>query len=354
MGNFNKSEVNLLSAIEIDEKLLSNYYRNTFPHRKNSLPQIWKWLNNSGFYKNEIPFILKYNDEIIGHTGLRPVTVQINEKNYLSGWPIDLRVDPRFRNQGLGQQLTNKLVDYADIHLAFPNDNSYPLFIKLGWKDGGKTLTHFFPIKPLDHPRFIKKVPAPFRYIINSLAKPYFNFKYSRIGNFKFQIEKITPAALNEFEIQRKLNDDIFKVKGYILPLKDKEYMKWRILDSPNFNKYKMFSVKGVYAIILLNDNRGKYVDILAISTFQKLNQVIDLIASICSYAAKNNYSYVRICSSYEKLSDLLQTKIGCRRKEYRFCFFTKDKDLYSKVQKYRWFWELIDSDFEYMEFNNI
>ncbi|MBG0859637.1 MAG: GNAT family N-acetyltransferase [Bacteroidales bacterium] len=350
MTDFDKSEVHLLSASEIDEKDLVDFYRKTFPHRKNSLPKIWRWLNHTEFFNNDIPFVLRYKGDLIGHIGLRPVELLIDKEYVLAGWPIDFRVDQRYRNHGLGQILSRRLINYTKIQLAFPNVNSYPLFKKIGWVDGGKIYTHFMPIKPLDHPRFYAKIPVLIITLINVLVKPYFKARYKRLNKYEYIIQGITNTIIDEFVTSRAVDNANCIKEGIIFPQRNLEYMKWRILASPNINKYFLFKTETISAILLMNNNRGKYIDILSVSSFSDLQQVFDLVASICFFASNNNYSYVRICSSIDYLSKLLNEKLKSRKKEYNFVYLIQDDRLKSRIANYKWFWELIDSDFEYLE----
>ena len=352
MTTFNKSDVQLISASEVDESLLEKYFQKTFPHRSLSFPLIWKWLNNSNNYNEKIPLVLVYKGEIIGYMGLKPIDLRVLDRTCSSGWAIDLRIYPDYRNQGLGQILSKELFKYAEILLGFPNEKSGPLLKKIGWQEGGKSFTHFFPIQPLDHPRFTRILPNIACKLINKIAKPFFQFKYKKFSQYEFQIREINSIVLDEFTKNCTINEKIFITEKIVTPLRDKKFLQWRVLESPNINKYRLFSINGIEAIILLNNNRGKYIDILSVSNFANHERVIDLIGSICLYASKNNYSYVRILISNNIIGDKLRNKLGGRIKEYNFIFYTKDKYFESQLLSYKWHWELIDSDFEYLEPN--
>jgi hypothetical protein len=347
---FDNNEVQLLPAAEIDENVLAEYYRKTFPHRKISMPLIWKWLNNSKFYNNKIPIVLSYKGELIGHEGMRPVNLRIDNDTLPAGWPIDLRVNPGYRNHGLGKLLSNSLFPYSKIQMAFGNRNSYPLFKKLGWIDGGNTYTHFLPIKPLDHPKFSRTVPDPVINFINTVTRPYFSYKIKKKAKSEYQIKEISVEGITEFAQLRESNNKKIDLKKKIIPQRNFEYLKWRILESPNKHKYKLFYIDKISAIILMNNNRGRYIDILSISNLSCEQIIYDLIVSVCSFATDSDYSYVRLCSSFNDLNKRLKKEFNSFRKEYNFTYYTQDIDLKSKISDYKWVWELIDSDFEYME----
>jgi hypothetical protein len=345
---FNPTEVQLVSASNVESSILSEYYSRTFPHRRQSLPLIWRWLNKSESFNDNMPFVLLYQTQVIGHVGLRPVKLKINGKPYEGGWPIDLRVNEEYRKYGLGKLLTKKFTEYAEIHLGFLNENSYPLFTRLGWKDGCKTYTHFIPINPFDHPKFHRSVPSSILNVGNIVLKPFLTIQLRKFRKIKYKTGNVSKIEIDGFVSLREKYHN--KIVDSVVPQRDLDFLNWRILKSPNLRKYKLFSIMALQAIILENDNRGKYIDILTISDYSDVNKVIELIGSIAYYASKNNFSYVRFCSSDAEFDKLMSHQLKTTKKKYNLCFYTADKGIEPELEKIAWHWELIDSDFEYME----
>ena len=98
---------------------------------------------------NEFLFDRKYIENIYGdsilvvvYSNSIPVAARAFWRNDINGkkayQPVDTCVTQQFRRRGIFEKMTNialKMIKEEDIVYNFPNKNSYPQYIKLGWKN---------------------------------------------------------------------------------------------------------------------------------------------------------------------------------------------------------------------------
>ena len=132
-----------------------------------------------------------------------------------------------------------------------------------------------------------------------------------------------------------------------VSPVRDMDYAKWRILNSPNRDKYYIYKTEKINALILLNDNHGEYIDILWISDSSDKVEIIKMISTLGAYGIRNRFSYIRYYTSKKELSDYLKSKTKSIVSHPRFAYFSKSESIFEKLKTANWDFELIDSDFE-------
>jgi hypothetical protein len=135
-----------------------------------------------------------------------------------------------------------------------------------------------------------------------------------------------------------------------VIPLRDIGYANWRLLCSPDKEKYRIVNIQGndVRIIIkLIDDKPYRHIEILWISNQCNLLSIKEAISSLAIWGIKNNYSMIRYYTSHKMLSDYLRKFLKSIVDHPRFAFYSKDNTLLQKVTNTIWHWQLIDSDFE-------
>lgn len=89
------------------------------------------------------------------------------------------------------------------------------------------------------------------------------------------------------------------------------------------------------------------YIDLLSFSSSTDFLLMKNLIAHIAIWGIDKGYSYIRYYSSDKQLSVYLQRQLLSHIAHPRFGFFSKNEQLFSQAKATKWYWELIDSDFE-------
>jgi|TARA_B110000495_G_scaffold86120_1_gene74205 hypothetical protein len=142
-------------------------------------------LKNNGF-GTPIAYVMKFNSKIVGFYALTPISLIINNVNYLGGYSFLTMTDKKFSGQGIFSKLASKTFEKANekkynFIIGFANNNSFPLFInKFG----------FTELKPIN-------------YVKLNLTKVIGNkdFKFNRSIFKKNNFSKLNFTANNYFSV---------------------------------------------------------------------------------------------------------------------------------------------------------
>lgn len=167
---------------------------------------------------NEFLFNRKYIENIYGDSILVvvysngiPIAARAFWRNDIDGkrayQPGDTCVTQQFRRRGIFAKMTNialEMVKKEDIIYNFPNQNSYPQYIKLGWKN----LMSYRPIVMTSIKKYNKEHP----YIISNeylkwwfIPKKYKFFICERRNNTFL----VTKGKFNRYHVVGKINLDM-------------------------------------------------------------------------------------------------------------------------------------------------
>jgi hypothetical protein len=345
---FNKSDVSIVSACDVNPTLLIDFYKQVFSERNDFFQTNWKWLNRTSFYNNTTPLVLIFKNQVIAHAGMIPVSMVIADKIFTASWFIDFAVLPEFQRFGLGSMLTKRWMQFSDIQITFCNEKSIGVFKKLGWAESFNTYMHINIVSPFNHPRLAKILPSFFRKIFNRIVYPfvYLFYKKDAYTNIDSRLHKMSESSINNFlnlySVREKSGNSAF-------PIRDLDFLKWRVLNSPNKNNYYTFNDVNFSAIISVQNKDGGYIDVLCVSDVAKKTEIRNMINTLAIWALKKKLSRIRFYSSDKNLSDYLKKTTGAFVKHPRFAFFTENKSLFEKLKSIDWQLELIDSDFEHI-----
>ncbi len=347
---FNKNEVTIHSACDVDTNLLIDFYKKVYPNRMNYLESNWKWLNRSDFYENKIPLVLVYQNQVIAHSGMIPFNILMCGDLQTASWFIDFEIVPELQRHGLGTILTREWMSFSDFSVTFCNDKSIGVFKKFGWIESFDTYLHFNYMLPFSHPVFVTRLPAFIRKILNYIAYPIFFLIYSKhtYSNNSYQLEKLNKKSFDAFfDFYTETKKDIEKT---ISPLRNIHYVNWRVLNSPNKDKYYIYKTEKFSALVSLQNNYGNYIDILWVTDINDQIEIKKMISTLGVYGIRNGFSYIRFYTSKKELSHYIKNKTKSRVLHPRFAYFSKSEYIFNKLKKANWDFELIDSDFEYVK----
>ena len=347
---FNKNEITICSACDVDSTLLIDFYKKAYPDRMNSLESNWKWLNRSNFYENKIPLVIVYQNQVIAHSGMIPFNISMCGDLQTASWYIDFKILPEFQRHGLGSNITMAWMDFSDCCVTFCNDKSIGVFKKFGWIESFDTYLHLNFMLPFNHPGFVRRLPSFLRKILNYITYPIFFLIYSRhsYSNHSYQLEKLNSKSFNAFfncYTKTKRNSE-----NTVSPIRDMDYANWRVLNSPNKDKYYIYNSEKFSALVSLHNNHGEYIDILWVSDINDKIEIKKMISTLGIYGIKNEFSYIRFYTSNKELSDYIKNKTKSKVLHPRFAYFSKCESILERLKIADWDWELIDSDFEYVK----
>ena len=285
--------------------------------------------------------------KVVGHMSIIPFWLFLEDKKILSSWYTDMYVEPSYRGKGIAQAVTNDLMKLTDIHFGFVgNDQSLSVLSKFGWVDGNEGYLHHFTINPMNYPKF-SKYAKKFKWIFLIVN---FISKYILINFYKFKKKdniELRVNNLNDKNIQNFI--DIKNVDNLIKPIRDKEYLHWRFLDSPEKKNYKILAEKNMSALIKERKDKqySWHLDILLINNLSNYENAVSFLSKIILWAEKNNFSYVKLYVSNKKFSQKIKSNLLSIIRNPRFFYYSKNKNFMDILKKRTFQWQLADSDFE-------
>ena len=343
----NQDEIAICSASDVDTTLLIDFYQKAYPDRIDALKSNWNWLNRSEFYESKTPLVLVYKNQVIAHAGMIPFNISVFGNLQTASWFIDFKVLPEFQRHGLGMILTKEWMTFSDCCVTFCNDKSIGVFKKYGWFESFDTYMHLNFTMPFNHPRFVRRLPAFVRKILNLITCPILFRIYIRhsYANNSYQLERLSEESFSTF--LSLYNNTKRMSENMVSPIKDLDYCKWRVLRSPNRDKYFIYKTEALSALVSLQSNQAKYIDILWMSNTKDQHEIIKMVSTLGIYGIRNGFSYVRFYTSNKQLSDHVRAKTKSIVRHPRFAYFCEDESIMKKLKRAKWDFELIDSDFE-------
>lgn len=346
--DFIKSDVTIHSAFDIKEEFLVTYYKSAYPDRFAFLQKNWRWLNRSMSLENKIPVVLLYQNQVVGHGGLISTKVLVGNTIYKGGWFIDLSILPDFRGHGYGTDLVMKRMEFTSFQISFPNKISSKIFKKLGWEESSISYMHYNFIFPFDHPKLRARLPVFICNLLNFFSVPLYSRLYKRYAysDFGNHLLTLTDDSLNvfidDFHKSQKSNENV------VTPLRDLDFLSWRLLKSPNKDNYLIYRSKGFSSIVLLNSKIDFGIDILLVSDIFNKSEVRSMICTLALYGQMKGYAFIRFYTSITELSWYIKKYTKSYVTHPKFVFFSKNPTLLSKLKTFIWNLEIIDSDFEF------
>ncbi len=201
----------------------------------------WQWKfkdNNAGFFPNWIHLAKsKATNFIGGHYTVIPAFLKANGNTVLSCQSVDTMTHKTFRRQGVFTVLANAcynelIKSNVDIIYGYPNDSSYPGFVKkLEWD-------HIFTV---DEFGYILDVPK----LVDYKYKNFFKNVTVKVGLSALSVSRKFSRNVptkNRFQFQTIPIDDVDHAiiedlisKNYKYYLeKSKDYFKWRYVKNPH------------------------------------------------------------------------------------------------------------------------
>jgi GNAT superfamily N-acetyltransferase len=338
------SDVSIVSAHSIDTGLLLDFFDAMFPDRAKSLKRLWEWMNRTSFYENRAPLVAIHGGRVVGYSGMMPFAVLLDGTHYLATWSVDYSVLPEFQRRGLGVVLLKEWMKLPHIQLGFANKRAIGACRKAGLGESYASRLHYFLLKPLDHPRFARSLPSSLRSILNALSRPFLTVNYFRYASRAdvLKLDSLTEDSLADFATTLSVS------KGTVEPVRDMEFLSWRLLDSPGRDEYRILRFENLAAIIRLCDRqRPRYIDLLLVKDESQHAHVRRIISALAMWGMRVGYSYVRYLTTRSALSDHLSRSLLSLVRRPPFVFYAGEPALMQKLRDAAWHWQLIDSDFE-------
>ncbi|WP_367362920.1 GNAT family N-acetyltransferase [Mesotoga sp.] len=182
----------------------------------------WNWKYEKNVFGKPIHIVVTSDERIVGFRSFWPWELACRGQVLKAYQPVDTVVHPDYQGQGLFTKLTVKALKQAteigtDLLFNFPNQNSMPGYLKLGWN-------------------YVAKLPW--------LVKPLRPFHLLKTLKNK---EKATPIELDEkYRITPEMCDELIEREsfdGLLRTRQSKEFLWWRYGENLFF-KYGALQIK--------------------------------------------------------------------------------------------------------------
>jgi hypothetical protein len=219
---------------------------------------LWKFVENPA--GPSIVMLAEHNGEIVGQYALLPARLRLGNEVVLGAQSLDTMVRSDFRGQGMFTVLALECFELArsrgvEVLYGFPNDNSYPGFIRsLNWDHTGDVCRWARPLSLSDHPR-IPKVAAPFVDLLTRLL-PSGHFQRN---DTTIQPERPDPAKLDALLSRWR------EVKRRCRVERDEKWFDWRFSERSQ-RGYQYLSVyrRGTLAAVAIwTPTTGRIAELL-------------------------------------------------------------------------------------------
>ncbi len=300
----------ILKYTEKYEKDITKLYFESYGRKK---PQkYFRYRLKKNNFGTPIAYVMKFESQIVGFYALTPVSLIINNENYLGGYSFLTMTHKKFSGQGIFSKLASKTYEKAkekkyNFIITFANDNSFPLF------------TNKFKFKELKPINYVK--------IIFNKSIKHNNFKINHkiINNNNF-------FKLNSFHNNNFL---IYLDKNY-------KYLNYRINQHP-LNKYYIYQTDTCIFIFKKFGNELQILDFFGQDDL-KLYSKLPLVASYLSKKLKCDH----VTSWIPKKHPLNKYVKTTKNLPYSSHFIVKSLNSKFKIQTSKinnWYYSMIDSD---------
>ena len=196
----------------------------------------WKYVDNPAGAPRI--WLADHNGKIVGQYPLMPITMKIEGETITGSQMVDLMVHPKYRRQGMFLSLAQKAFDECGkngLHISygFPNVSAYGGHLKSGWFDVCPIQTM---IKPLNVKSILEKQIAnnfllKLSTVVSTLIINLFYKAKQPPKVDGLKIKKISFFDNNINRLWEKISKDYD-----VIAMRDKNYLNWRYVDSPNSN----------------------------------------------------------------------------------------------------------------------
>jgi GNAT superfamily N-acetyltransferase len=206
-----------------------------------SLAQNWHWWFRVGFHPEIEPIVALARNQIIGHAGTLPFAFRYGESINIAVWYLVFAVLPECQGQGLGKRMTEEWMKLSPNPITECNEKSIAIFKQYGWQETFTTRRFACVTDPV---KLASRLPAPLRIVL-PLARPFYRSWLKCCSRsapaLKPELVPANPRAIDMFQSEPAMPMEI---------LRDEDWIRWRVLESPFLPGYRIFRFESAIAIV--------------------------------------------------------------------------------------------------------
>ena len=291
---------------EVDKSQLFDFYKKVYNNVDKSFIENIKWYCRIGYNSYE-PIVIIVNNRIIGHAGLIPNDIKLQNKKYSVIWFIDFIILPEYRAKGYGKILTLEWIKICPHQITFCNNSSLSLFKKLNWKSNSSSNRIIRPINYFNIIPLLKD----FRLNIGSDLIRYLLKKKLK------KTKLIIPAQISETLIRELVRTDQEFEKNKATLIRDESWFRWRILETPYSKDILFFEENN--QIIIGHVFRYKNIKRLNIIYTNFNNSEKNIFETVVKWSIDNQIDFIwHVTTNIKNSNNLFSMFL---KKKNKFCF---------------------------------
>lgn len=211
----------------------------------------------------------KIDGEIAGINGFMGAKFVIGTNEVFAAQSCDSAVLPQHRGKGVFSRIIHSAekqceMDGISFLFGFPNGNSYPRLIKLGWVHVGDFYRAFLPLNTgeLLERKFGKSILTIIAKIINPLFQKKMKIYAKKSTGVDIQIFENCPFVESDYEV-------INRAEGIMIK-RSAEYYKWKVDNNPS-KRFKYIVARDrdcLLGFIIYEAVNGRTIDVVDWQSF--------------------------------------------------------------------------------------
>lgn len=224
---------------KVPDQARDAFYKESFGERAEFLSKHWKWVYRAGWLANAEPVVVVEGPRVVGHAGVIPGRLRLGGRVEPAIWFVDYALSPEKRGLGLGKALALEWMKLCPNRLTFCNEASMRVFVGLGWTRKDDTACRFLP---LELASAAKPRGALFRLAAAVADAPY----GAALDAMLKSAPDLTPELLDE---RTPRLFELTAARGCAVE-RDAEWARWRFLESPWKDDYRLFKLEGAFVAV--------------------------------------------------------------------------------------------------------
>lgn len=256
-----------------DETKIVELLQSVFPEEMSSVDvKWWEWIYKNNPSGDPVIWVAENGDKIIGHRAYIPAKVKLGSKTVIAGQAINTATAAEYRRRGIFSELISEsLIEANERGWAFiynfPNEYSYPGYLKAGWDNVCKISRLIKVLRPEQVCEATFNDKGWVTKVSSLLGQVYLKF-FPPSGDISVE---------NDLCIKRESNFDSkydhfwqeFSKDLKIAIIRNREYLNWRYIENPcgEFTIYSAQKAGKLLGFTVLNCSSKR---VLHIGTLKK------------------------------------------------------------------------------------
>ncbi len=342
----------VVAGKDIPVPALEAFYEQMFPARANFLKRNWRWLyRTDDFAEAKTPIVVMKGDEVAGHVGAIPLALRRGEDERTAFWLCDIAVLSKFRGKAFGAFLLTEAMALCPMRIGFPNELSWRLISKFGWKDQLHTAGLSLLLHPEQHPKIKAKIQEGTASSQGYKALAAMAGLATRIvwraralAKEKLSVSPATADQLAHFHEQQSA--------AALHTVRSAKFLNWRISQHPNVEEHFVLtlakaggSCSAIARIVEENGCRRLHLLTLQVDPANS-GRLSDFLAGVIRWALEQHIDIISTVTSDPVMAQTIKWWLPVF-KQLRYAYNTDEVSGEEFLSRPGHIWEYIDGDFD-------